>query len=353
MMDGTLGTGYYAASLTQIPMRILTLLTLLASSAVFMSDQTPTPPPAARPKRPGVTTPGVRIPITKLTPEAIYDVPGAPDWMAVDKEVWVSNSPKNSVSRLDPKSNAVTTFAVGKNPGSGLAAGFGSVWVPNCGDSTITRLDLKDGKTQATFPLTIADDEGGVTIGAGSFWILTDTKGTLARVDPATNKVVAEIYVAPGSFAAAFGDNAVWVTSTEKNVLTRVNARTHVIEATIPVGPKPRFLTFGEGAVWTLNQGDGSITRVDPKTNKVVATIEAGVPGGGGEISAGEGSVWVTTFEYPITRIDPSTNKVAQQFYGNGGDAIRVGLGFVWLTNIRAGTVWRLDPKRVLATLAE
>jgi streptogramin lyase len=318
-----------------------------------MSAQQTTPPAAAKPKRPGVATPGVRIPITKLKPEAIYDVPGAPDWMAADKEMWVSNSPKGTVSRLDPKGTVAATFAVGKNPCSGLAAGFGSVWVPNCGDSTITRLDLKDGKTQATFPLTIADDEGGVAIGAGSFWILTDTKGTLARVDPATNKVVAEIYVSPGSFAVAFGENAVWVTSAEKNTLTRVNAQTHVIEATIPVGPKPRFLTVGEGGVWTLNQGDGSISRVDPKTDKVVATIEAGVPGSGGEISAGEGSVWVTTFEYPITRIDPSTNTVAQQFFGEGGDAIRVALGYVWLTNIRAGNVWRLDPKRVLATLAE
>jgi virginiamycin B lyase len=349
-------TGYYAAAPGQIPMRLQPLITLaasgLCSTMLMAAYQSPTPPPA-RPKRPGVTTPGVRIPITKLKPEAIYDVPGAPDWMAIDKEVWVSNSPKHSVSRLDPASNVATTFAVGKNPCSGLAAAFGSVWVPNCGDSTITRLDLKDGKAQATFALTIANDEGGVATGAGSFWILTDAKGTLARVDPATNKVVAEIYVAPGSYACAFGENAVWVTSSEKNTLTRVNARTHVIEATIPVGPKPRFLTVGEGGVWTLNQGDGSISRIDPKTNKVVATIEAGVPGGGGEISAGEGSVWVTTFEYPITRIDPSTNKVAQQFFGEGGDSIRAGLGWIWVTNIRAGNVWRLDPKRILATLAE
>ena len=348
--------GYYAAAAGQIPMRIQTLFAVIvlgSASAVFMSaHQAPTPPPV-KPRRPGVTTPGLRIPMTKLKPDVVYDVPGAPDWMAADKEMWVSNSPKGTVSRLDPTSNVAATFAVGKNPCSGLAAGFGSVWVPNCGDSTVTRLDLKDGKPQATFPLTIADDEGGVAVGAGSFWILTDTKGTLARVDPATNKVVAEIYVAPGSFAVAFGENAVWVTSSEKNTLTRVHAQTHVIEATIPVGPTPRFLTVGEGAVWTLNQGDGSITRVDPKTNKVVATIAAGVPGGGGEISAGEGSVWVTTFEYPITRIDPSTNTVAQQFFGEGGDAICVGLGWVWLTNIRAGTVWRLDPKRILATLPE
>jgi virginiamycin B lyase len=336
-------------------MRKLILLVFVASSAFLMAARAPQTPGASapRPKRPGVTTPAVRIPITKLKPEAIYAVPGAPDWMAVEKEVWVSNAPKGTVSRLDPGSNAVTTVAAGKEPCSGLAAGFGSVWVPNCGDSTVTRLDLKDGASQATFPMTIADSEGGVAIGAGSFWILTDTKGTLARVDPATNRTVAEIYVAPGSFAAAFGDNAVWVTSSDKSVLTRVNAQTHVIDATIPVGPKPRFLTIGEGSVWTLNQGDGSISRVDMKTNKVVATIEAGVPGGGGEISAGEGSVWVTTFEYPITRIDPATNKVAQQFYGEGGDSIRAGLGWIWLTNIRAGTVWRIDPKRILATLAE
>jgi len=25
----------------------------------------------------------------------------------------------------------------------------------------------------------------------------------------------------------------------------------------------------------------------------------------------------------------------------------------IWLTNIRAGNVWRIDPKRILATLAE
>jgi virginiamycin B lyase len=340
-------------------MRKLTLFAFVVCAAAVSAAQNPTPPTPAgqttpqRPRRPGVTTPGVRIPITKLKPEAVYEFAGAPDWMAVDKEVWVSNSPKNMVARLDPKSATTTTFVVGKHPCSGLAAGFGSLWVPNCGDSTITRLDLADGKTQATFPMTIADSEGGVAIGAGSFWILTDTKGTLARIDPANNKTVAEIYVSPGSYAVAFGSGAVWVTSTEKNTLTRINAQTNVIEETITVGPKPRFLTVGEGAVWTLNQGDGSISRVDPKTNKVVATIEAGIPGGGGEISAGEGSVWATSFEYPITRIDPSTNKVAQQFFGEGGDSIRVGLGFVWLTNIRAGNIWRIDPKRVLATLAE
>jgi len=123
--------------------------------------------------------------------------------------------------------------------------------------------------------------------------------------------------------------------------------------STIEVGKTPRFIASGGGAVWTLNQGDGSVSRIDPATNKVVATIEVGVPGPGGDIAVGEGSVWVTAFEYPLSRIDPSTNKVAQQFYGKGGDAIRVGRGSVWLSNLEAGNVWRIDPRRVLATLPE
>jgi YVTN family beta-propeller protein len=145
----------------------------------------------------------------------------------------------------------------------------------------------------------------------------------------------------------------VWVTSTERSTVARVDPHTNLIVETIPVGSSPRFIATGVGAVWTLNQGDGSVSRIDPKTNKVAATIEVGVPGSGGDIAVGEGSVWVTAFEYPLSRIDPSTNTVVQQFYGKGGDAVRVGLGSVWLSNLEAGNVWRIDPRRVEATLPD
>jgi len=323
------------------------LLTACALAATGGESQRPAPP-----KRPGIKDASRRIPIERLKPDQIYDIPGVPDWIAIDDHVWVSNYPKNNVTRIDPKTNKiVATIAVGKGPCSGLAAGFESLWVPNCGDPSVSRVDLKTGNVTATLPLTIGDSEGGLTTGAGSVWMMSDAKGTLVRIDPATNTVVAEIYVAPGSFAVAFGEGAAWATSTEKNLVTRVNPYTNAIEETVAVGPKPRFLAVGERSVWTINQGDGTISRVDAKTNKVLATVEAGIPGPGGEISVGEGSVWVTSFEYPVTRIDPSTNTVAQQFVGPGGDAIRVGHGSVWLSNLRQSNVWRLDPKRVEATI--
>ena len=52
-------------------------------------------------------------------------------------------------------------------------------------------------------------------------------------------------------------------------------------------------------------------------------------------------------------RIHPDAHTGAQQFTVKGGGASRVGLGSVWLTNLEAGNVWRIDPRRVLATLPQ
>jgi YVTN family beta-propeller protein len=343
-------SGYYAP--TFMDKTVTTAVIALVLGIALVAQQ------PARPPRPGVKTAGVKIPIERLKPEAIYQVGGHPDWLAIDEAAWVSNEPSDNVSRLDPKSSTATTIALGagKHPCSGLATGFGSLWIPNCGDQTLARIDLKTNAVTATVPMTIGDSEGGIATGAGSVWLMLDKKGTLARIDPATNKVVAEITVPTGSFGIAFGppdDAAVWVTSSEHHSVTRVDPHTNLVVETIAVGKSPRFIAVGAGGVWTINQTDGTVSRIDPKTNKVAATIDVGIPGGGGEIAVGEGSVWVTSFEFPLSRIDPVTNTVVQQFYGPGGDAVRVGLGFVWLSNLRQGNVWRLDPKRIEATLPD
>ncbi len=67
--------------------------------------------------------------------------------------------------------------------------------------------------------------------------------------------------------------------------------------------------------------------------------------GEGGEITFGEGALWVTLIKFPITKIDPLTNKVSRQWAGPGGDSIRVGLGSLWLTDYQGQKVWRIDPK--------
>jgi len=305
---------------------------------------------AAEPKKPGVTTPGVQMPLAKLVPVAKVPIGGSPDWIAIDSDVWVSNKPKNIVTRIDPKTNAISQTIGGfSKPCSGLAVGFGSLWVPNCGNQTLSRVDLKTGQITQTIAIGIADSEGGLTAGAGSVWMLSDKKSTLSRIDPVSNSVVATIALPEGCYNAAFGFDSVWVTCTKQNTTVRVDAKTNSVMATIAVGPEPRFLSVGEGSVWTLNQGDGTVTRISPESNKVTATIEVGIPGEGGDISVGEGSVWATTMGLPVSRIDPKTNQVVQQFVGDGGDAIRAGNGMVWLSNYKSGIEWRIDTSALAA----
>ena len=301
---------------------------------------------------PGVSTPGVKREMSTITPDAVYAVGGTPDWQAVTEDaVWVSNRPTNSVHRLDPKSDKFVTVTVGTSPCSGLAAGFGSIWVPNCGDRTgagksVSRVDMKTNTVIATLPIGPAQSEGGVATGGGSFWMVSDQKGILSRVDPATNKVIAEITVPEKSAAVNFGEDAAWVTTPGANQLTKVDAKTNQVVATIEVGKGPRFLTVGAGSVWTLNQGDGTISRVDGKTGKLIANIEAGIPGGGGEIAFGEGFVWVTIPQIPITQVDPATNTVVKQWVGPGGDSIRAAHGSVFLSNLGQHNVWRFTAKQ-------
>jgi len=302
--------------------------------------------PAKRPPRPGVKEPGIVRPLTTITPNHVFKMEGAPDWVATSSDsIWFSHRPDNTLKRLNPKTNEiVASVPIGEKQCSGMVFGFDAMWLPHCGEKALYRIDVKTNQVVAKIPVGPAASEGGLTTTEDSVWMLTDQKGTLSRIDPETNKVVVEIYTPAGCYDTAAGFGSVWVTCTEANMLLRVNPSNNLIENRIPVPNGPRFLATGEGAVWTLNEEDGSVSRIDPKTNKVEATIVAGVPHAG-DIAVGEGAVWIGSFEFPLTRIDSMTNKVTQQWSGPGGDAVRVAFGSVWLSSSRQGLIWRIDPK--------
>jgi virginiamycin B lyase len=295
------------------------------------------------PKKTGVADAALKHPMSELKPDVEFPVAGTPDWLAVtDDAVWVASSKANDVVRLDATTNKPDAVVKLEKPCSGLAVGFGSLWIPSCGSHNLARADAKTGAIQATIAASPADSEGGITAGAGSVWLVVSAASELDRIDPATNAVVAKIDLPKGSFNPIFAGNSVWVASNAGNSLVRVDPKTNKVSGETPIGPRPRFLTVGEGSVWVLNQGDGTVSRVDATTGKLLATIPCGIPGFGGEIAFGGGSVWATVFGYPITRIDPKTNRVVQQWTGEGGDSIRYAHGSVWLTFLTGAKVWRL-----------
>src|SRR5271170_4899839 len=126
--------------------------------------------------------------MTELRPQSTFTVKGHPDWMAIAPDsVWVTSSADNIVSQLKASDNQLGTTVPVSQPCSGLAVGFGSIWIPSCGQHTLIRADLTTGKIQATIPIGPANSEGGITVGAGSIWLMTNAAGVLARIDPMSN----------------------------------------------------------------------------------------------------------------------------------------------------------------------
>ena len=278
---------------------------------------------------------------------ATLQIPGNPDFLAVDgDDVWITN--QGRVERLrcgDPR--PITTVRM-PQPAGAMAIGFGSLWVASGGaNGSLHRINRDTARVDTVIPTGLADPSGelSVAVGAGSVWLLTDAKGELSRIDPATNAVVAKIAVLPDSFAAVFGFDAVWITNTKANSVQRIDPVSNTVVATILVGPTPRFLAAGEHAVWTLNQGDGSVSRINVERNKVEATIHAGVEGEGGDIDVGQGRVWVRAAKVLLSVIDPGSNQVVRR-YGPpaGSGAVRVAGPYVWVSAHDVTTVWVLRP---------
>jgi YVTN family beta-propeller protein len=339
-MDKFISRLYAVASATSVAKMALCLSLVTGLPIAAQAHRRPTFPPKT-----GVTTPGVQRPISSLQPLVTLHLPLNPDWFTTTRDgLWVTSSRSNVVTKIDASTNETGATVTVSHPCSGLAVGFGSLWIPSCGDHALVRADIKTGKIIASVAAGPAQSEGGVTTGEGSVWLVTDKAGVLSRIDPRTNRVAATINIPSGSYNPLYAGGYVWVTSNEHSELIQVDPKTNRVVRTIPTGKNPRFLTFGDGSIWTLNQGDGTISRIDVKTATRVANIEAGIPGFGGEITFGFHSAWATLFGFPITRVDAKTNKVVAQWNGPGGDSIRAAHGSIWLTNYKTGDVWRFAP---------
>jgi len=338
----------------RIPIGLIGVLSLaaLAQPAAKPGKAAKTAAPAV-PKL-GIKTPGVQIPFASLKAEAEFSV--APPWMIFTDAPLLPNSEKDSLDKIDIKANKLTDPIVGlSKPCGGGVSAFTSLWVPTCGDKTLARVDTKTGKVTKRLPFGTGNVAPSVAATADSIWAFTDDKVTLSRIDPELNVVVAEIRLHADCGSLTFGETALWVTCPAENRVLRINPETNQVEKYIETSPMPKALVIGEASIWVLCEKEGKIERIDPKTNKISKTIDLGAPAVGGGIADGLGSLWVTMQGFPLTRIDTTTDKekVLQQFYGEGGGAIQVGLGSLWLSNLNNGTLWRIDPKRVAATLSE
>jgi DNA-binding beta-propeller fold protein YncE len=278
-------------------------------------------------------------------------VPGYVDFLAADgRAVWATNTDRVERFEID-QPRPVATVPI---PGAcgAMVVAYGSLWVASCVGSSIYRIDLVSHLVKAVIETGLADPTGELSLaaGAGSIWVLSSAAGVLSRIDADTNAIVARIDVLPESYAAAYGDDAVWVSNTGSRSggaagsVQRIDPRRDEVVATIATGPAPCFLAADAIAAWTLNWGDGSVTRIDAMTDQAIVTIPLGMEGGGGDIAIGGNRIWVRGTKVLLAAVDPNKNVVSDVFGPPAGSgAVRVADDLVWITAHDINTIWVLE----------
>lgn len=285
--------------------------------------------------------------------EQVLSVPGFADFLAVDGDsVWATN--KGRVERWS-RGGKLAEVAM-THPCGAMAIAAGSLWVADCKERTLNRIDLATAKLVAAIPTGIANPLGelNVVAGAGSVWVASDNAGRIARIDPADNRVVASVAVDPGTHYLAFGLGALWAVSSGRQSLQRIDPATNQVTGRTTLGKQPGFLAAGEGAVWVQEQGDGTLARIDPATVQVSGRVKVGADLLYGDIDTGGGAVWLrTTADQTFVTIDPVSLAIRGRLgKPSGSGALRFAGSGLWTSahDVHTLSWWSLAPAATAAS---
>lgn len=283
--------------------------------------------------------------------EQIIEVPGFADFLAPDGDsVWATN--KGRVERWSRRHGKLAEVPIA-HPCGAMVIADGSLWVANCDDGTLNRIDLKTAKLVATIPTGIAKlhkAELQLAAGAGSVWIASDAAGAISRVDTATNKVVATVTVDPETSYLTFGFDALWAICLPGQTIQRIDPVTNVVTKRTALGSAPGFSAAGEGAVWVQEQGDGTVARVDPVSGEVTGRVKVGASLKWGDIDTGSGKVWLrTTDDQTFAVIDAQTLAIdARVGKPEGSGALRYTRRGIWTSAHDVHTLtWWPKPTKI------
>ena len=189
---------------------------------------------------------------------------------------------------------------------------------------------------------------------------------SLARIDPATNKVSAVIDVGAFPVVSAAGGQSVWVYNRDGGTISEVDAGTNrVLKTTTISGFMPAeccslfagpVLAADASGAWFVNGGEYD----KPRLTHVLAGAGTKreypldlTPTG---VTAGAGAIWVVGHrarDSQVVRIDPATGRVTAKTRfpaGSPVDSIAFGYGAVWVMKSATATLYRIDPRSARRT---
>jgi hypothetical protein len=146
---------------------------------------------------------------------------------------------------------------------SELVAAFGSVWAKSGHDLVhVSRQGhvvkrIRDVVGEADF------QSQTIAAGFGSVWTLGQHQ--VMRIDPASDRVVANISLPGIGWMLAAGNDGIWVAGGSGGIhMVRIDPATNTIDLSHRLGTSPAGFTMGAGVMWWINSSSAaSISRFD------------------------------------------------------------------------------------------
>jgi hypothetical protein len=159
----------------------------------------------------------------------------------------------------------------------GLAFARQSLWVLRRRSSflppgLIERIDPVTGQI-AGEPIQVEFDPWSFAVTEDAIWVAKNGPQKVIRIDPVTQKVVANLDIPAGLVVATANGlwaSGLWVVETDPyaNTVLHIDpVNNQVVGDPITVGIEPIQMVAGAGAIWVgAHSGPPAVTRIDPKT---------------------------------------------------------------------------------------
>ena len=332
------------------------LVLLLVWVAGCGSDDTHSDPKKTKASPPAIIKPELPAPVSaagaptvKLTDVETKRVElSSPDWLATTTgALWVRLD-GGQVVKLDPVTGAVQK-RIDPPQGNGHCQAFGAAAdeaLYSCAhEGMIARIDPATDKVAAEVEADFSSEQGHVVMADDSAWVLNPDGDMITPIDPSDNSLGKAIDLGSFCVELAAEGSAIYATCTSDGLVLRVDAARRQVTHRLAL-TNPR-------TVWASSSGvfvsfEGGVAQLDPKSLEPAAVYDVPLDLGGG-IYADAERAWLRADGGPfLTVVDSTAHKIVQTVtapdLSSGGSVLSVG-DIVWATASDDGTLVGLKTK--------
>ena len=130
-------------------------------------------------------------------------------------------------------------------------------------------------------------------------WVSNYLDSTITRIDPVTEKVLAEIDLQPGPQIMLEVAGSIWVSCTDFGAVQRIDPATNEVSEPITTPIAPDGLAFDGATLWVATENGPQLAAIDPGSAEVTGTwtvADEGFITANQVMAFDSGSLWLPIF---------------------------------------------------------